>query len=103
MADFGLSENTISIIKDVFKKYPNLELVKIFGSRAKGNYNYNSDIDFVIWGELDFIIVGNLCLDLDELPTPYNFDVKHYDEINNLKLKDHIDRVAKIFYKKDKP
>ena len=39
-------------------------------------------------------------LDLDELPTPYQFDVKLYNEINHKKLKEHIDRVGKVFYKK---
>ncbi len=100
MTDFGLSEDTISMIKKIFKKYPNLELVKIFGSRSIGKYKFNSDIDLVLWGNLDFITLGNISLDLDELPIPYKFDVKFYDEINNSNLKEHIDRVAKVFYEK---
>lgn len=99
MTDFGLTENITNLIKAVFKKYPAVEVVKIFGSRAKGNYRPNSDIDFALWGDIDSITLGKISLDLDDLPTPYKFDVKLYNEINHLKLKDHIDRVGKNFYK----
>lgn len=102
MNDFGLSENVIKMIKQVFKKYPEIKIVKIFGSRAKGNYRPNSDIDFVLWGNIDINTAGKISLDLDDLPTPYKFDVKLYNEINHLKLKNHIDRVGKIFYEKEK-
>lgn len=102
MNDFGLSENVIKMIKQVFKKYPEIKIVKIFGSRAKGNYRPNSDIDFALWGDIDINTVGKISLDLDDLPTPYKFDVKLYNEINHLKLKNHIDRVGEIFYEKEK-
>lgn len=101
MADFGLSENVIILIKKVFEKYLDVEIVKIFGSRAKGNYRPNSDIDFALWGDIDPVVLGKISLDLDDLPTPYKFDVKLYNEINHLKLKNHIDRVGKVFYKKN--
>lgn len=99
MVDIGLSENITHLIKEVFKKYPAIKVVKVFGSRAKGNYRPNSDIDFVLWGDIDSLTLGKISLDLDELPTPYKFDVKLYDEISHSKLKKHIDRVGKVFYK----
>lgn len=100
MTDFGLSENITSLIKEVFIKYPEVETVKVFGSRAIGNYRANSDIDLILWGNIDDTTLGSIMLDLDELPTPYQFDVKLYNEINHKKLKEHIDRVGKVFYKK---
>lgn len=100
LTEFGLSENITNLIKEVFKKYPDVEVVKFFGSRAKGNYKSNSDIDFALWGNIDSITLGKIALDLDDLPTPYKFDVKLYNEINHLKLKNHIDRVGKVFYEK---
>lgn len=98
MTDFGLSVDTIEKIKNVFAQYPEVEKVKIFGSRAKGNYRENSDIDIVVWGNLDLQKLGQVALDLDELTTPYSFDLKLYSEIKHPKLKNHIDRVAKDFY-----
>lgn len=96
--DFGLSEEIISLIKGVFNHYPKIEAVKIFGSRVKGNFRANSDIDLVFYG-VDKLTLGKIALDLDELPTPYKFDLKAYELINHPKLKNHIDRIGKIFYK----
>ena len=38
MNNFGLPERTIEEITAYFKTKPEIELVKIFGSRAKGTY-----------------------------------------------------------------
>ena len=102
MSEFGLSDNIIKQIKEVFKKYSDVKVVIIFGSRAKGNYRPNSDVDFALNGNIDSITLGKISLDLDDLPTPYEFDVKFYPEINHLELKKHIDRVGKVFYEKGK-
>ena len=48
---FGLSDIVIDDLKGVFKQYPNIEEVRIFGSRAKGNYSEGSDIDLALIGE----------------------------------------------------
>ena len=48
---FGLSDTVIDDLKGIFKQYPNIEEVLIFGSRAKGNYLEGSDIDLALIGE----------------------------------------------------
>lgn len=100
MTDFGLSDEITAKIQQVFKNYPKVEQAKIFGSRAKGNYRENSDIDIVVFGDLDLQKLGQILLDLEELPTAHSFDLKLYNKINHPKLKNHIDRVAKVFYVK---
>lgn len=45
MTAFGLSDENILKIRNVFAKFAEVEKVIIYGSRAKGNYRYNSDID----------------------------------------------------------
>jgi len=35
---FGLSEETVSAIENILKKYIDIEKVIVYGSRAKGNY-----------------------------------------------------------------
>lgn len=50
---FGLSNTVISEICNVFKMYPDIEEVLIFGSRAKGNYRTGSDIDLAAKGKGD--------------------------------------------------
>jgi hypothetical protein len=37
---------------------------------------------------------------LDELPTPYLFDVTHYETLRHKELKEHIDRVGVVFYER---
>ena len=43
----GISEALLEDIQKVMKKYMNVDKAVIYGSRAKGNYKYNSDIDIV--------------------------------------------------------
>ena len=95
---YGLSEQDFSMINSVFLKNKKIELVKIFGSRAKGNYRYNSDIDLVIEGEISDIESQLILSELDELPLPYIFDIKVLNNINNADLIEHIKRVGKLIY-----
>ncbi|WP_172635743.1 nucleotidyltransferase domain-containing protein [Desulfobacter postgatei] len=41
---FGLPSETIQKIHGVFKSYPEIKQVCIYGSRAKGNYHPGSDL-----------------------------------------------------------
>lgn len=42
---YGLKCNIIEDIKKVFIKYPRINKMILYGSRAKGNYENGSDID----------------------------------------------------------
>ena len=102
MNKFGISEKSFNHLMETFKKYPEVEEVIIFGSRAKGNYKRGSDIDLAIKGEK---CNASLALDLSayinqELPIPYMVDVLDYNSLQHQELKEHIDRVGAIFYKK---
>lgn len=71
--EVGLSNEIIKSIKDIVRKY-NYEF-KIFGSRARGNYKYNSDIDIAIFEnvcEEDEYKIKN---DFDLLDIPYMIDL----------------------------
>lgn len=99
MYNFGLSDDTIKILKDFFKQFPQIEQVKIFGSRAKGDYRPNSDIDFVLFGNhIDETFIRHIASEIDELPTPYKYDILDYKTIDNKNLKKIIDETAKLFY-----
>ena len=96
---YGLSEETISLINSVFAAHPSIKEVKIYGSRAKGNYRTGSDIDLCIFsGALSNDELNRIKNELDELPTPYSIDLCDYDKVKNTELKEHIDRVGKYFY-----
>jgi len=96
--NFGLSDEHLKMIIAVLAKTPITKAV-IFGSRAKGNYKPNSDIDIAVFVGDDGNIINIISTELDELPTPYKFDIIAYETIQNQDLKEHIDRVGKEIYK----
>lgn len=96
---FGLPDLTIEQIKTCFMPYSDIEWVKIYGSRAKGNYEAGSDIDIAFASPIDHS--SQITGALQELPTPYLFDVTHYNSLNNQNLKMHIDRVGQILFTQD--
>jgi predicted nucleotidyltransferase len=99
---FGLKDETILKIQSAFIKFPGIEKVVIYGSRAKGNYRNGSDIDITLFGkELSLQILLRLMNEIDELNTPYMFDISIYDTLSSETLKEHIDRVGLVFYERD--
>lgn len=100
MNNFGLPERTIEEITAYFKTKPEIELVKIFGSRAKGTYRTGSDIDFAVWTDKQdsFLRIAG---ELDDLPTPYKFDVIDYKNLSHEGVKNSIDRDGIVFYKRE--
>ena len=98
--EFGLSEETLSALKIIFRKYPGIKQAVLYGSRAKGNYRRGSDIDLSLitsdsFTFTDLLRIGN---DFDDSDIPYFIDVSIYDKLSNPDLKSHIDRVGKILY-----
>lgn len=97
---FGLAPQTIDQIKTILAGFPVIHEAIIYGSRAKGNYKNGSDIDLVLKGpQLTAQILRDFELELDRLFLPYSFDLSIFDQLDNLDLIEHINRVGKIFYK----
>ncbi|MFY8003643.1 MAG: nucleotidyltransferase domain-containing protein [Chitinophagaceae bacterium] len=100
---FGLNEKTINKINSVFIKYPEIEEVFIYGSRAKGNYKEGSDIDICLKGKnINETTCKRVSADLDDLNTPYFFDISTYHKISNSSLLTEISVNGQIFYQKEK-
>lgn len=98
---FGLSETVVNDICNVFKDYPNITEVLIFGSRAKGNYRTGSDIDLAAKGKgISFDQLTDIHLRIEDLDLLYEVDVLSYEEKKGTPIGDHIDRVGKVFYKR---
>jgi len=98
----GLSKADLQIILDVFKKYPEVETAILYGSRAMGNFKNGSDIDIALKGtNLKQETCSNIHFELEEETLlPYFFDITNYNLIENIKLREHIDRVGKVLYSK---
>ncbi|MGB9499510.1 MAG: nucleotidyltransferase domain-containing protein [Dissulfuribacterales bacterium] len=98
---FGLKEDIIKQINDLFAKYPQIKKAVIYGSRAKGNFKKGSDIDLTLEGAgLNLSVINSLLNELDDLLLPYTFDVSIFKQISNVGLVEHIERVGKVFYDK---
>ena len=93
--NIGLSDSEISMIVGLIKNSGSSKAI-IFGSRAKGTWRNNSDIDIAVFGA--GVKIGRLQAQLDELPMPYKFDVICYEDINHKPLREHIDRVGIEIY-----
>jgi len=102
--NFGLKKFELDYIIDAIKKFHEIERAAIFGSRAKGNYKPGSDVDVAIYGDyITFDTLSALHSMLEEQgPLPYFFDIVDYTHLSHKELKEHIDRVGRVFYEKEK-
>lgn len=101
--NFGLSEKTINKINSVFEKHLEIDEVIIYGSRAKGNFREGSDIDITLKGKtISYTILSKINQEIDDLNTPYLFDISVFETLESNDFIDHINRVGKTFYSKIK-
>lgn len=98
---FGLPQTTIDTIRQILAAVPEVQKAVIYGSRAKGNYRPGSDIDLALFGdELNLEIVGQIAAHFDESPIPYQVDICIFNLIDHQGLREHIERVGKVFYER---
>ncbi|MBS3936197.1 MAG: nucleotidyltransferase domain-containing protein, partial [Sulfuritalea sp.] len=80
---------------------PAVEKAVIYGSRAKGNHRPGSDIDLTLFGAgLDLDMLGQIAARLDESPIPYRVDLSLFSQIDHAGLREHIERVGRVFYER---
>ncbi|WP_339707662.1 nucleotidyltransferase domain-containing protein [Algoriphagus aquimarinus] len=100
---YGLTNSAQEILVDIFEKYPQVAHVIIYGSRVKGTFTNRSDLDLVIADEdIDRFTLGKVISDINESDFPYTIDLQSLGKIQNKNLLDHINRLGKTFYKKEK-
>ncbi len=99
---FGITDEVLHKINEVFRRYPPLEQAILYGSRATGRHRYNSDIDLTLVGPgLDLKTLFKIETELDDLLLPYKIDLSIFDHIDNPDLVGHIRRVGKVFYQRE--
>ncbi|OGS34046.1 MAG: hypothetical protein A2293_01035 [Elusimicrobia bacterium RIFOXYB2_FULL_49_7] len=97
----GLSAATVATLHAVFARFPEIEKALLYGSRAKGNYKPGSDIDLTLIGQdLTRERLGRIMSALDDALLPYTVDLSIYALLANSELREHIDRVGRIFYER---
>jgi predicted nucleotidyltransferase len=100
---YGLAESDIQNVIALLRQNQKIEKIILFGSRAKGTFNSGSDVDIAIIGNSVCLNdVLDATIEIEKLNLPYKFDLIVYDRINEEALKEHIDRVGVVLYKKSK-
>ncbi len=96
---FGLDDVTIEQLSKVFERNPKVDKALIFGSRAKGNYREDSDIDIALKGNnITLTDVLQLSSSLEDTGVAYKIDLVAYDSIKEPALVEHINRMGIEFY-----
>ena len=101
MPDFGLKDGDIFSVTEIFKSDPRILGAAVFGSRAKGDYKPYSDVDIVLYGDLNPFDVERVIEELEELPLVYQFDVVAFGLVKNPDFRRHLERVAVSIYEKE--
>lgn len=99
----GLSRAAIDQLAAVLRRYPQVRRGVLFGSRAKGTFRPDSDIDLALEGDLDDLTVEDIASAMDDLPLPYLFDIKAVSRLRNAALIDHVRRVGVEIYSSLQP
>ena len=100
--EYGLPSGRYEKISSVLHRFPSIDEVILFGSRAIGNFKPASDIDLALIGdEIPYSDLQKLQRALDELPYGYYYDVLDYKKITLPEIKKHIDNFGISFYKKE--
>jgi len=100
---YGVKEETWESIFNILRQYDQISMAILYGSRAKGTFKSGSDIDLCFKGSsLKTEILLKIMDKIDDLYLPYEFDLSIYDNIENVDLKNHIDRVGIIVYNSKK-
>ncbi len=96
---FGLSSFILDQFTQVFKRYPEIQSVMIYGSRAKGNFREGSDIDLAVFApKLSLLDFANLCSDLEDLPVIFKIDCVHFENIKRQILKEKISQEGQLIF-----
>jgi len=96
---FGLAGRHYRDIVRVFRRFPKIEQVLIFGSRAKGTEKPYSDIDLaVVAPSMDGQEFSRLWNELDALELVFKLDVLHWDKLDRQNLKESIMMHGQYFH-----
>lgn len=100
----GLSDRHLSIISEILEPYAgHITKFGLFGSRATGRYRPESDIDLVIFGDIDPATRDRIWNRFHESSLPFRVDLCVYDLVDNAALRTHIDQVFHPLFQTENP
>ncbi len=98
---YGLNNEQWKQIYHILDEHrDDIRWVKLFGSRARGDYREASDVDLAIGCERD--LRGVLQEAFEQSKLPYTFDIVLYDDLAHGTLRDRIDAEGRLLFCIDK-
>ncbi len=92
----GITANQRRLISQILQSEGiAIEQVAVFGSRAQGRHRANSDLDLVLYGNVDEAVCNRLWTLFQDSALPFSVDIKRYNGLTYLPLRAHVDAVAK--------
>lgn len=95
---YGIHESVYSKLIKYFEENDFIKKVVLFGSRAKGNEKYNSDIDLAVLCDLKYR--GTVAEDIDEIVGVYSSDIVFLDKIKG-DLKSQVEKYGICIYERE--
>lgn len=93
----GIAREHWNVLYRILQGQEGLRWVKLFGSRARGDYRSASDIDLAFSGVAG--IQSRLAAAFEESCLPYTFDLVDYDRQSNPALKRAIDAEGRLLFR----
>lgn len=99
----GLTKDQALKLKEIANKF-SLDLLILFGSRAKGNNKKNSDFDLAFWKKSDFHIEDeiNIFDEIGDILGEKPFDLVNLEKNHNVILRQQIFQYGKCLYESQK-
>lgn len=98
---YGLSERSYNELMAILASVPEVEEAVLYGSRARGDNSFGSDIDLSLHGsQLNSHILAVLNDKLYESHIPFFFDTHIYSKIKDTRFKANVDRDGIVIYRR---
>jgi predicted nucleotidyltransferase len=95
----GLTIRDVQTLFDIFKKFQEVKTVYLYGSRAKGTYNFGSDIDLAIMNEgVSEKTIRAIKTEIEDSCLPYFVDICNFPTLTHKELSEQIIKVGMPFY-----
>ena len=99
MKKVSLRDQDLAVLRRTFRRFPFVDEVCVFGSRATGNASRASDLDLAIFApKATAAEWADLCEALENAPLIYDLDVVRPDRSANDRLRVKIEREGTRIY-----
>ena len=96
-----LRKKDVDALRAIFGRFPSIQSVRVFGSRATKNARRTSDIDIAISApDMTDHVWSELRAALDSAPLIYGLDIVRMDHLTDTQLQYRIDSDGVVIYER---